>query len=212
VCRVLGILVAVSAAWALTASGCGGSRAHVEADAGEPVLDGGADARDAAGDASRDTEPFRFTPAACDDGDGGVYQPPWGCPDACTRECEGDTMCAEFDYCAQRLDCNEWCEVELTVYIGLLFARHAVRARVCNRGAATAGKGSIVSFDMDGELLCEATVAESLEPCECVALSCEAYPEHGWVRATLHVNPDEAYEPCGNPLGDTSTSVVSWVD
>jgi hypothetical protein len=212
--RALGILVAVATAWALTTAGCGGSQADMEADAGESVLDAGAsDAGDAgdAGGAGRDAAPFQFTPAACDDGDGGVYQPPWGCPDACTQDCEGDTMCTDYGHCERRSDCYEWCEVELTVHVGLLWEGQPMRARVCNRGAMTAGKGSTVTFDIDGEVLCEATIAESLEPCECAVVRCEAYASaRTWVSANLQMNPDDQYDPCGNPLGHTVTAVVTW--
>jgi hypothetical protein len=210
-----------AAVWA--GAGCAGSRPDGKADAGESVLDAGAsDAGDAgdAVDAGRDAmgdghvQGRCWTPAACEDGDGGIYQPPWGCPEICAPGCEGDTMCSDLGVCRDRCDCFEWCEVELTVRSAWLYTElGAVRASVCNRGGTTAGKGSFVAFEVDGELLCEATVAESLEPCECVGVICEAYPSrHAVVRATLHMNPDEQFEPCGNPLGHTTTSIVGGLD
>jgi hypothetical protein len=224
VCRVLGILVAVAAAWA----GCATTNAD-EHDAAEPSMDAGrdsaaehdtgltpVDARDdsrTGGDAR--TEPVACEPAACDAADGGAdgFQPPWGCPEVCDDACTGDTVCCESGQCQDRRlhDCTDGCDLELTVRGPALQCpfQAPLTAEVCNRGTTTdAEPGQVVRFEGSESIVCEAVTTTSIPPCSCVEVSCQG-AHGGNVHVRPILNPDDPLPDCGNPLGHIGREAFS---
>jgi hypothetical protein len=176
-----------------------------------PPRDGGAGTDASGGDGGAEDDgavdavvpPPLCEPAACEDSDGGIYQPAWGCPAACDPPCEGDTMCCEgTGACMGRRDCYGDCEEELTISPILLIGGFPVSANVCNRGSRAAGYGQVVRFEEDGQPLCDGIVCEDIAPCECARVTCDGRPRtYSTVRATIKFAGSDGSPACGNPLG-----------